>query len=71
MCCRSSELVSNGLPFLIDALTVEGSVTGKEAATLSEYLEGRPVHLDSSENGPKTEQMLLSSTVYGFKAAQP
>ena len=69
MCCRSSELVSNGLPFLIDSLTVEGSVTGKEAATLSEYLEGRPVHLDKSRNGSQTERMPLSSTVYGFKAA--
>jgi hypothetical protein len=66
-----SELLANGLPFVIDDLTVEGRVTGEEGDVVDAYLHGKPVHLDTSENGPQTERMPISSTVYAFKGAQP
>ncbi len=66
-----SELVANGVPFVIDNLTVEGRLIGEEGTVVDEYLQGKPVHLDTSQNGAQTERMPLSSTVYRFSGPRP
>lgn len=61
-----SDLVANGLPFVLDSLNVEGRIIGLEGPVVDEYLQGKPVHLDTSDNGPQWDRMPISSTVYGF-----
>jgi Peptidase family M23 len=66
-----SELVANGLPFVMDNLAVEGRLIGEEADVVDGYLGGKPVHLDTGENGAQTERMPISSTVYRFNGPKP
>jgi murein DD-endopeptidase MepM/ murein hydrolase activator NlpD len=65
------ELVANGLPFVIDNLAVEGRVIEEQGDAMDGYLGGKPVHLDTSENGAQTERMPITNTVYGFDGPKP
>ncbi|MBV9303842.1 MAG: M23 family metallopeptidase [Acidobacteriaceae bacterium] len=64
---RPSALVSHGLPFVFDHLKVEGHVIGKEGPVVDDFLAGKAVRLNTSNAGPQSEKMPLSSNVYRFQ----
>ena len=63
---RPSALNAVGLPFVFDRLRVEGSVQGSPDKADEDYEAGRPVRVERSGAGPRTDQMPAEGQVFGF-----
>ena len=63
---RPSALNAVGLPFVFDRLRVEGTVQGPPDKADEDYEAGRPVRIERSGAGPRTDQMPAEGQVFGF-----